>query len=175
MNRINVLAFGGLGGNAFSAGLKTIILRLKGVPGVDFASYEDYTSWRRWGSTLISWRDPTVLIGHSFGVTAAFAAVRTLGDRGPQFPLMIAFDPSQWWWSNLSLMFSGGNTVPDRIASAVNNYQSSGLIGRQTLSRTDGSARGISNRLITGTIHSSIEDRADLQDDAVKRMKLLLT
>lgn len=175
MNKINVIAFGGLGGNAFSAGLKTILMRLDGVKGVDFKTYADYKAWRTWGGTLPSWSDPTVLIGHSFGVTAFLAAVRLMGSRGPRIPLAISFDPSPWWWSNLALATSGGNAVPDRIGSIVNWYQRTSLfIRNQQLTRTDGSTNGIENRLITGTIHGAMEDRRDLQDESVRRIRLVV-
>ncbi|NWG45269.1 MAG: hypothetical protein HXY25_01810, partial [Alphaproteobacteria bacterium] len=86
-------------------------MRLQRIDGVDYCNYEDYASWRRWAQTLRGWRDPTGLIGHPFGVTAALAVARSVryGGRGPRLPLMVAFDPSQWWWSNPSLMASGGN------------------------------------------------------------------
>lgn len=171
MNKINVIAFGGLGGNLFSAGLKTILMRLDGVPGIDFKTYEDYTSWRKWSATLRSWRDPTVLIGHSFGVTAFLAAAR---GSGKAFPLAISFDPSQWWWSNLSLMGSGGNSVPANIAKVINFYQGNGLIGRQSLERVSGLTTGIENKLITGTMHEAIEDIPDLQQRAVAEIKSLI-
>lgn len=174
MQKINVLAFGGLGGNAFSAGLKTILMRLDGAPGVDFKAYADYSAWRTWGSALRSWSDPTVVIGHSFGVTAMLAAVRLMGDRSQRIPLAISFDASQWWWSNFALMASGGNGVPDRIDRVVNFYQTTGLIGRQRLYRESGGERSIENRLITGTMHGALEDRRDLQDDTVRRIKLVI-
>lgn len=174
MQKINVLAFGGLGGNAFSAGLKTILMRLDGVTGIDFKAYADYSAWRTWGSALRSWSDPTVILGHSFGVTAALAAVRSMGDRGPRIPLVISFDPSQWWWSNFALMSSGGNGVPDRIDRVVNFYQTAGLIGRQRLYHAAGVETGIENRPITGTMHGALEDRRDLQDDTVRRIKLVI-
>lgn len=176
MRKINVLAFGGLGGAVFSAGLKTILMRLQRIEGIDYCSYEDYASWRRWAQTLRGWRDPTVLIGHSFGVTAALALARSLRDagRGPRLPLLISFDPSQWWWSNPALMTSGGNGVPDSIEGVVNFYQAARPIGRQKLYRENGSQAGIDNRLIAGTMHSRIEDRRDLQDATVNAVRLVI-
>ena len=176
MSKINVLAFGGLGGAVFSAGLKTILMRLQRIEGVDYCTYEDYASWRRWAQTLRGWRDPTVLIGHSFGVTSALAVARSLRDagRGPHLPLLVSFDPSQWWWCNPALMASGGNGVPDTIKGVVNFYQASGPIGRQKLYRESGSQAGIDNRLIAGTMHGTIEDRRDLQDATVIAVRLVI-
>jgi hypothetical protein len=176
MRKINVIAFGGLGGAVFSAGLKTILMRLQRIDGVDYCTYEDYASWRRWAQTLRGWRDPTVLIGHSFGVTAALAVTRSLRDagRGPRLPLMVAFDPSQWWWSNPALIASGGNGVPATLECVINFYQASGPIGRQKLYRESGSQAGIDNRLITGAMHGAIEDRRDLQDATVNAVRLVI-
>jgi hypothetical protein len=176
MQKINVIAFGGLGGAVFSAGLKTILMRLQRIEGIDYCTYQDYASWRRWAQTLRGWRDPTVMIGHSFGVTAALAVARSLRDAGggPRLPLLVAFDPSQWWWCNPVLMASGGNGVPDTIESVVNFYQASGPIGRQKLYRQSGSQAGIDNRPIAGTMHGRIEDRRDLQDATVNAVRLVV-
>lgn len=173
MTQINVIAVGGLGGAVFSAGLKTILAKLKTAQSIDVLTYKDYTDWRDMAAQVARWRDPTAFICHSFGVTAVMAAVRAMDGKGPNIPLVVSFDPSQWWWSNLSLMFSGGNAVPDRIGRVVNFYQGSGLIGRQRLYRADGSERGISNEIITGTMHGTIEDRPDLQAKAIAEIKAI--
>lgn len=174
MQKINVIAFGGLGGNLFSAGLKTILMRLTGEPGIDFKTFEQYTSWKQWGATLQSWRDPTIVMGHSFGVTAMFGAVRTMGSEGPQIPLAISFDPSQWWGWQASLWGSGGNVAPDRIAKVINFYQDSGLIGRQRIARANGSVFGIQNRQVIGVIHGTIEDHRLSQDYAIDAIKSVI-
>jgi hypothetical protein len=175
MKRINVIAFGGLGGSVFSAGLQTLLMRLNAVEGIDFKTFQDYTSWRRWGDTLKTWKDPTVFIGHSFGVAAMFGCIRALGSKGPSVPLCISFDPSQWTGFSIPLWGSGGNVVPDRPQRVINFYQSSGLIGRQKLYRADGSLRGIENFNIQGTMHSAIEDNPELHRVSVEEIKKVIT
>lgn len=170
MKLINVIAFGGLGGNAFSAGLKTILMRLN-MPGVDFRTFEQYTSWPRWGATLKSWRDDTVELGHSYGVAAMFGAARRSGKK---IPLAISFDPSQWWWSSWWLMGSGGNRAPDNITHVINFYQEGLPIGFQRVYRDDGSERGIQNILIKNVSHAVIEDLPQLQQQAVDAVKLVI-
>jgi hypothetical protein len=166
--QINLVAFGGLMGEEFSAGLKTILTNANSVKGIDYKEYRQYSEWRDVAAKVMRWKDPTIFLAHSFGVTATMATVRALGKAGPEIPLVIMFDPSQWWWSNWYLMTSGGNTVPDRIGRVVNNYQNGLPIGMQRLARADGSERGIQNRLVTGVVHASIEDVPALQKDAVK-------
>ena len=81
------------------------------------------------------WKDQTILIGHSYGVTAALGAARR---SGVFVPVMYSFDPSQWWWMSWRLQGSGGNAVPSNIKRVVNFYQPHGAIGRQRLYRDDG-------------------------------------
>lgn len=173
MQKINVIAFGGLGGNLFSAGLKTILMRLNGAPGVDFRTCEDWKSWKRWGDTLQSWRDPTVMLCHSFGVPAAFGAIRRMGARGPRIPLVIAFDPSQYWSVQPGLWGSGGNAAPARVERVINFWQQAPLfaIGNQRVFRDDGSLKNIANILIENVIHGAIEDQPLLQQRAVNEIK----
>lgn len=170
--KINVIAFGGLGGAAFSAGLKTILMRLAG-PAVDFKTFEDYKTWPRWGAALRSWRDDTALLGHSFGVAAMFGAVRRMGGAGPRIPLAISFDPSQWWTLQYSLWGSGGNVAPDRIERVINFYQAGLPIGFQKVFRADGSERGIDNVFVGNVAHGAIEDVPQLQSRAVEYIKSL--
>lgn len=171
MKKINVIAFGGLGGRLYSTGLKTILMRLDGVPGIDFRTFEDYTSWRRWGDTLTSWRDPTVLLGHSYGVAAMFGAVRRMGGKGPQIPLALSFDPSQWHWMSAGLWGSGGNAAPSRVAKVINWWQAGLPIGYQRVTREDGGLGGIQNHQVRGVAHHAIEDTPQLQAVAVDEIK----
>lgn len=170
MAQINVIAFGGLGGNLFSAGLKTILMRLNGIKEIDFKTYDNFGSWKPWGSTLKTWRDPTVMIGHSFGVTAAFGAIRLMGDAGPKVPLVIALDASQWWWMQPSLIGSGGNVVPPRVERCIHLYTRGGIIGNQRLVRPDGTDTRIENTLEPGA-HSALEDREAVQKRCVDQIK----
>lgn len=167
MRRINVVAFGGLYGSFYSTGLKTILMRLKGVQEIDYSTFEDYTSWRHWAGTISRWKDDTVFIGHSYGVAAMFGCIRAMGNKGPAVPLCISFDPSQWTWMSISLWGSGWNAVPDRPVKVVNFYQSNGPIGRQTLQRENGSPAGITNFHVQGVSHGSIEDDPKIQALAV--------
>lgn len=174
MTQINVIAFGGLGGSVFSAGLKTILMRLNGIKEIDFKTYEDYGSWRRWGQTLQSWRDPTVLMGHSFGVAAMFGAARAMGTKGPDIPLAISFDPSQWWGWQMGLWGSGGNVAPDRVKEVINFYQHGLPIGYQKVFRPNGTVRGISNKLIENVAHANIEDLPSTQAETLAAIKRVI-
>jgi hypothetical protein len=175
MKKINVIAFGGLGGSLFSAGLKTILMRLNGIAQIDFKTFEDYKSWRRWGSTLASWKDDTVLIGHSFGVPAMFGAARMLGAKGPRIPLAISLDPSQYVWMQPALWGTGGNYAPDRILKVVNYWQTAPLfaIGNQRVYRDNGRETDITNFEIKNIIHGAVDDSPEVQAlavDAIKRV-----
>ncbi len=175
MKRVNVIAFGGLGGNLFSAGLKTILMRLNGIPEIDFKTFEDYKSWPKWGASLKSWKDPTILIGHSFGVAAMFGAARAMGTAGaPRIPLAISFDPSQWWGWQPSLWRSGGNRAPIRVEKVLNIYQHGFPIGSQKVFRDDGTVWGVSNMLIQGISHGAIEDSPITQALAVDDIKKVI-
>lgn len=173
MTKINVIAFGGLGGSLFSAGLKTILMRLNGVPGIDFKTFEDYKSWQKWGDTLASWKDPTVLLGHSFGVPAMFGAVRRMGKRGPVIPLAIALDPSQYVFFQPALWSSGGNAAPGRVDRVINYWQRAPfpMIGNQKVYREDGSQWGVTNFEVPGVIHGAIDDVTAVQANVVDAIK----
>lgn len=173
MKKINVIAFGGLSGSFYSTGLKTILMRLEGVPGIDFRTFEDYASWKRWGSTLTSWRDDTVMLGHSYGVAAMFGAVRTMGDKGPKIPLAISFDPSQWVFMSIGLWGSGGNTAPHRVTKVINWWQAGLPIGYQRIYRPDGGQAGIVNEQVQGP-HHAVEDLPQLQARAVEEIKRVI-
>ena len=176
MKRINVIAFGGLGGKLFSAGLKTILMRLNGIPGIDFKTFEDYKSWARWGNTLASWKDDTVLLGHSFGVPAMFGAVRRLGTRGPNIPLAISLDPSQYVWMTPALWGTGGNSAPARVGKVLNFWQQAPLfaIGNQRVFREDGGQSGVTNFEIKNIIHGAVDDSPEVQALSVDAIKGVL-
>ena len=175
MKQINVVAFGGLGGSVYSAGLRVVLMKLqddrgKGKP-IDYMTFEDYKTWRSWADNIKSWRDDTVLVGHSYGVTAMFGMVRALGERGPNIPLAIALDASPYTWMSFSLWGSGGNAVHERVGRVVNFYTTSGLIGRQKLYRHDGSMRNIANLAKAGVSHAGIDDDRDVQDFVVSEIR----
>lgn len=175
--RLNVLAFGGLGGRTYSAGLKTILMRLeefrgKGKP-IDYMTFEDYASWGNWAEAIASWKDDTVLIGHSYGVAGMFGVARKLGVYGPRIPLAIALDASQYAWASVALWGSGGNVAPTRCERVTNYYQTSGWIGRQLLYRDDGGQAGIVNLKQAHTTHTSIDDDPIVQRAVVDEIKKL--
>lgn len=174
MKKINVIAFGGLGGALFSAGLKTTLMRLNDIPQIDFKTFEDYKSWRRWGDTLQSWKDDTIFIGHSFGVPAMFGAIRRMGAKGPRIPLAVSLDPSQYAWMQPTLWGSGGNAAPDRAIKVINYWQSAPafFIGNQRVFRDNGREDGITNFEIKNIIHGAVDDSPAVQElvvDAIKR------
>lgn len=176
--RLNVLAFGGLGGAKHSAGLQTIMMRLaefhgKGKPIDYMPQMQDYASWKSWGDAVSHYTDDTVLIGHSYGVAAMFGLVRRLGVYGPKIPLCIALDPSQYTAFSWALWGSGGNTVPNRVERATNYYQTGGWIGRQLLYRQDGGQAGIANFSRSGTTHKKIDDDPKVQFEVVEEIKKL--
>jgi hypothetical protein len=176
MKRINVVAFGGLGGAAFSAGLKTILMKLNGIQQIDYKTYEDWKSWRQWGATLQSWKDDTVLLAHSFGIPAAFGAIRAMGKNGPKIPLVVTFDPSQYWIFQPLLWGTGGNAAPGRVDKVLNFWQEAPFpfIGNQTVSRDDGSGWGITNHLVHNIMHGAVEDHPAAQDITVDEIKKVI-
>lgn len=176
--QINVLAFGGLGGQRHSAGLQTIMMRLaefhgKGKPIDYMPAMQDYSSWKSWGDAVRFYTDDTVLIGHSYGVAAMFGLVRRMGISGPRIPLCISLDPSQYTALAWSLWGSGGNTVPNRVERVTNYYQTRGWIGRQILYRQDGGQAGITNLSRIGTTHKLIDDDPAVQREVVEEIKKL--
>jgi hypothetical protein len=175
--QINVLAFGGLGGRTYSAGVKTILMALEQYRGpgkpIDYMTFEDYASWRNWSEAMAGWRDDTVLIGHSYGVAAMCGVARRLGMLGPKIPLAISLDPSQYVWMSFALWGSGGNSVPYRIGKATNFYQTNGLIGRQLLYRDDGGQKDILNLSQPHASHTSIDDDPKVQKLVIDEIKRL--
>lgn len=172
MKQINVVLFRGLVGNVYSRGMDTLGAKLAKLPGVDYVTVEDYGSWRSARDRVARWRDPTVLVGHSYGVTAALGVARALGAR---IPLVIAFDPSQWAWMSIALWGTGGNAVAGNVSECVNFYQLSGAIGRQRLARDDGGLRGIENRPVTNAGHKEIDDLPELHAASIAKVRGLLS
>jgi hypothetical protein len=180
MKQINIVAFGGLGGSWFSTGLKTLMMKLKslGLQGagkpIDYMTFEDYTSWKNWGGTLKNWSDPTVLIGHSFGVAAMMGAARVKGDIGSKIPLVLSYDPSQWWGWQPSLWGSGGNGVPMNVGKCVNFYQNGIPIGFQRVANDDGTVKDVENIQVTGVVHGAMDDYPPLHDRSIEEIKKVI-
>lgn len=175
--QINVLAFGGLGGSVYSAGLRVCLMKLQDYRGkdkpIDYMTFEDYKTWRSWADNIKSWRDDTAAVVHSYGAAAVFGMVRALGATGPKIPLVIVLDASQYTWMSFALWGSGGNVVPERVERVINFYTTSGLIGGQKLYRADGSMRGITNLAKPGISHAAIDDDPKVQFEVVEAIKQL--
>lgn len=160
---INVVLFRGLAGNTFSAGLDILALKLKKLPGVDYVIVVPYTDWSRMAERVKNFKDPTVFIGHSYGVTSIMRLAREVNSY---IPLAISFDPSQY-------VSFGSNGVPINIDKVVNFYQNPPwfrffAIGGQKLYRANlGNEHNIDNQLITGVTHSNIEDNSQLHQKAL--------
>src|SRR3990167_11281900 len=169
MKKFNVILARGLAGAVYSTGLDILALELRKLPQVDYVIVVQYTDWRRVGDRIKNFRDDTVLVGHSFGVTAMLGAARRASSKF--FPLAIMFDPSQWWRQSFSLWGSGGKTVPINVKRVVNFYQGGGMIGRQELARDDGTEHEILNQLVPDTSHADIDDRRDLHEKAITEIK----
>lgn len=165
---LNVILLRGLAGNIYSTGLDDLARELNKLNNVDYVVVSPYTDWRQWAQRIAKWKDPTVLVGHSYGVAGICGIART---SGVQVPLLVSFDPSQYSWMALSLWGSGGNTVPNNVGLAYNFYQDSGLIGRQVLLRDDMDVSKVHNTLIENTSHGNIEDIDELQVKVIKLIR----
>src|SRR5450631_2744629 len=82
--------------NVFSPGMNTLATELqqRGIP----ASVHDYTDWLSLTETAIqNYRNgrekSIVVIGHSFGASAASSMARQLGQAGIPVKLVVTFDP----------------------------------------------------------------------------------
>jgi pimeloyl-ACP methyl ester carboxylesterase len=117
MKQINVVLMRGLLGKKYSKGMDALGAKIAKLPGVDYMTVEDYTSWRDIRDRVRRWNDDTVLIGHSFGANAATVIAESLlPDK--KIPLIIAFDASPYW--SWSLLQRGWSYIPSNVAKVVN-------------------------------------------------------
>lgn len=167
---VNVLLLRGLAGNYYSTGLDGLALKLKHVPGVDYVATSGYGSWKVWAAQLSHWRDPTILVGHSFGANAMLRIARDYPNI--KFPLLISFDTS----GHCSFIVGqcGPGYVPANVSRVQNFYQTNGwLIRGQPLYRKDNTSTNIINTRVEAS-HTDIEDNAALHDLAINEVKRII-
>lgn len=163
---INVLLFRGLAGTITSTGLDVLKLKIQKDPRVDFSVISSYKDWYGWSQRIKNFKDPIVLIGHSYGVTSA---IRIARESGVEIPLLISFDPSQYTIDS--------NSPGYNVKKVVNFYQRGKWylpflsIGRQKLYRPDGSESGISNEFIADASHVNIDDNQSLHARSLELLK----
>lgn len=164
MKKVNVILGRGLLGKVYSQGMDVLGAKVAKIPGVDFVSVEDYTSWRSIRDRIPKYRDPTILVGHSFFANAITIIASQLSHI--QFPLLLTVDPSPYW--SWSLFQSGPDIIGQNVARTVNQYQTSGLIGRVTLQ-----GRGVVNVPISST-HTQIDDSELVHQRAIDEIKKVI-
>lgn len=167
--RVNVILMRGLAGNIYSRGMDALGSKLAKLKNVDYITVEDYKSWRSIRDRISKFKDPTVIGGHSFGANAAVRIGRELDGR-VNIPLLVSVDPSPYWsWSLLS---SGSGAVSMNVQQVLNQYQTSGLIGRQKLWRESGSNDRIKNIAVESS-HTEIDDLPLVHDAIIAAVKSL--
>jgi pimeloyl-ACP methyl ester carboxylesterase len=155
----------GLVGQRYSRGMDRLGARIAKISGVDYATVEDYDSWRSVRDRIAAWRDPTIIGGHSFGANASTVIARALRGR-TEIPLIISVDPSPYW--SFYLWQFGPSRVTN-VRRVVNFYQPHGVIGRQLLEAAPGSAAVIENIVVEDSSHATIDDHVErVHDPAVE-------
>lgn len=177
MKQVNVFLATGLGDELFSDGIPDLEERLfkyRGK-GIDYISTRHYSQYADVRDRLRRYRDPSVLIGHSFGWRALMLAAR---EAGVTVPLAICCDASQKGYFTL-----GGaamNRPPANVLSVDNYYQPKEWylfftsIGGVKLNRDDGSERGITQYLMPKESHVSIDNAKLFQDGAIMAIESLI-
>lgn len=162
----NVCLFYGYGGATWSGPLANLGVILSALPNVDWTFIAEYPTWQEVAGRINRFRDPTVIIGHSYGASAALGAAK---DSGREVPLVVTIDPSQWVgffipasWSIRSIPLS----KPRNVKRAMNFYQASGIIGRQTVS-------GAENTLIENSSHTGIVKDSRVWNPIIKAIREL--
>jgi hypothetical protein len=167
--RVNVILMRGLAGAIYSRGMDALGAKLAKLPNVDYITVEEYGSWRTIRDRIPKFKDPTVIGGHSFGANAAVRVGREL-DGKVNIPLLVSVDPSQYWsWKLLS---SGPGAVSMNVKHVLNQYQTGGFIGRQTLWRESGSNYQIKNLAVEDS-HTGIDDNEMVHKTIIEAVKAL--
>lgn len=160
-NEINVILSYGYGGKKWSGGMDLLRHKLAKLDGVDYTSVMEYGAWKALVEQLRSFRDPTVLIGHSYGATAMLGAAR---HSGVQIPLLVTVDPSQWIGflipASWSLLSAGGNVLPGNVFRGHNFYTQGGIIGNQKVP-------GSTNEYVPNVSHTEIDDYWEVHDKII--------
>lgn len=165
MKRINVVLLRGLLGNVYSRGMDSLGAKLAKLSGVDYVTVEDYTSWRSVRDRIAKWKDPTVLIGHSYGSNAVTKIAAALSPK-VKIPLIVSVDPSQWF--SVWLMQFGPSRIGENVALAINYYQQGFPIGNVKLSGSN--VRNIP----VNTTHIQIDDLPLVHDAAIAEVKKVI-
>ena len=167
--RVNVILMRGLMGDHYSRGMDVLGSKLAKLPNVDYITVEGYEAWRSIMDRITRFKDPTVIGGHSFGANAATKIAAALVGK-KNIPLLLSVDASQYWaWR---LMQSGPSLITPNVKKVVNQYQTSGLIGRQVLRRVNGSLASIQN-LPVNSSHTAIDDLDLVHKTAIEAVKAL--
>lgn len=157
---VNVEAFGGLMGDTFSAGLKTIVFNAKTMypKNVDqqFSEYHPYTQAQYVLPKMARWKDPINVVAHSFGLGEVLRVARETPNL--QIKYLLGVDHSQY--------HAGPDYVPDNILSVDNFWQTTWwpfAIKGTPLFRADGSEYNIRNHRLY-VPHAAMEDQKIVHD-----------
>lgn len=153
MQKYNVVIVRGLFGNLFSR-FKGLEENLKDIPKVDHIETFSWSQPNYLTARLGNFKDPTIVVAHSFGVGAFLNAAKALPKV--EFPLFISVDPSQYW---------GQHILPANVKRCINFWQDAPLwfIGNQQIS-------GAENILID-TSHVSIDDHPDVHKRIISEIE----
>lgn len=174
MNKVNVILFRGYMGEIYSRGMDTLGDRLKKVEGVDYVHVGPYTAVDITTNYIKAYKDPTILVGHSFG---ASAAVKVAWELDKDIPAMFLFDPSQYDWMRPEFYGVQTRTIPMNVKSCTNFYQTSWLpfaIGDQRVQRESGSTYKIKNLKVEPNMHISIDDDQSLHDEVIRQVEAII-
>lgn len=167
--KVNVILMRGLMGDIYSRGMDVLGSKLAKLPNVDYVTVEGYTSWRDILARIPKFKDRTVIGGHSFGANAATIIGSKL-DGKVNIPLLVSVDPSPYW--SWGLLQSGPSAVTMNVKKVINQYQTSGLIGRQKLWRPLGTQTDIENIAVSSS-HTEIDDLKLVHDKIIAAVSAL--
>ena len=176
MKQSNIIAVAGLG-TRHSLGMDIgIITPLKRFQGegkpIDYMRFIPYSLLdNSLGQMIMSWKDDTYFLCHSYGVRSVMQMLRRWENKGPRVPAIISFDPSQYVWP-------GQNDVPDRAEAVHNFYQKPPWwrpfgIGGQKLKRIGGGTHGIVNEEVDAS-HTGIDNLVYTQTKSMHMLKIKL-
>lgn len=159
MTEANVLFSYGYGGARWSGGLDLLRHRVAKLNNVDFTKVVEYTSMSSVERLLKVFRDPTILVGHSYGVAAMIGAARK---SGVKVPLIISIDPSPWISlfipASWSIRSFGGYSKPSNV-KRIHNFHTNDFPGGVQID-------GAENELVL-VDHLLVDDADEVHDKSV--------
>lgn len=164
-SKVNFIAFGGLGGNVFSTGLVTMVNKAKQMPWVDWEGYYPYEAAESMMRTIATWKDPTYVAGHSYGLNNFLAAMRKLPNL--KIPGFLAIDSSQYWYGG------GPGAVPENVLRVDNYFETTWIpfaIKGSPLYRSNGSTQGITNTRLYAR-HTEMTNTPEVQAAFIRMME----